>query len=136
MAGKRGRPRKIRPEDGGGQAAAPTSLWLQIVKKKVLGDNQAKHFNGDRLEVGKDVSRETAALFIEKGLAIDITGKLQADINEEKGEAADRNRMIQQKSRAEAEMARHDRMTEDDRQFALYRDPEEGADIGDDEDSL
>lgn len=131
------RGRKKRTESGGSQAAAPSSFQqIQITGKRVTIDDGSRHETGARLEVGADVSRETADLLIERGLAIDITGKLQAAIKEETAAADDRNRIVLQQQRAQTEMARFDALDDEERERIRYQDPEEGADIEDEEDPV
>ena len=110
-------------------ASAPSLVQIQITKKRVTGDEGVQYVMDQRLQVGDEISPETARLFVDKGLAIEISGKLQSDIAKERGEAAAKNNTVLQKQRAETEMARFDMMDEEDRQRLREHNPDEGDDV-------
>jgi hypothetical protein len=103
---------------------------IQIIGKRVGGDEGREHHRDARLFVGDDITKETAALLVANGLAIEIDGKLQAEIAKERVEAKAKHTTVLQKQNADTNMQRFDRMTAEERERAR-NEPiiEEGGDI-------
>ena len=103
---KRGRPPK---------AAAPSHI--KITGKRVTGDAGRKHMCGDRLIVGEDCCPETAAIFVERGLAVVIDGLSPEATEQEIAEqhAAKLRQLTKQK--ADSVMTEFDRQSPETREM-------------------
>ena len=94
----------------------PEFTHIKIAVKNVTGDDGKKHAFGDRLDIGDDISPETAALMIEKGLAVALDGKtLEATDEEIRELQANKVRQLQ-KQKAEQEMAQFDQQSPETRE--------------------
>jgi len=127
---KKTRPHKVTAAASADLSAGADLRQIQIIGKRVGGDEGREHHRDDRLFVGDDITKETAALLVANGLAIEIDGKLQADIAKERVEAKAKNTTVLQKQNADTNMQRFDRMTAEERERAR-NEPiiEEGGDI-------
>ncbi len=127
---KKTRPHKVTAAASADLSAGADLRQIQIIGKRVGGDEGRQHHRDERLFVGDDISIEAAALLVANGLAIEIDGKLQADISKEKAEAKAKNTTVLQKQNADTNMQRFDRMTAEERKRAR-NEPiiEEGGDV-------
>jgi hypothetical protein len=89
--------------------------YLEVTGKRVQGDGDKKHLRGERLEIGVDVTPETAAKMVEFGTAIVTDGQSIDQVAKRKADADAIRVMIQQKQRADFEMEQYDRQSQETR---------------------
>lgn len=90
---------------------------IQIIGKRVQGDEGRKHLRGERLTVGEDVSHETAADMVKFGTAMTIDGMSLEEQEQAQREAASQHIIQMHKQRADWIMEQFDRQSPETREF-------------------